>query len=305
MSDSSQTRLGSIVEATYGVTPATPAFQVMRMTGESLNPALQYISSNEIRADRNIPDLTLVGSDAAGAVNFELSYGTFDSWLESLMFSTFSTNVLKNGIIRKSHTLEKTFEAGTTDQFHRYIGAVANTMSLNVAAKQQVTGSFGFMCKSMSSAQAIIAGATYVAPNSNPVINAANNFANLLITGVTSPQITALTLNVNNNMRQQPVVGQVANKGISAGRFMVSGTLDAYFETNDMLDLYLNNTAADLTFDIGGVSTLKYQFDLGKIKFNSAEIVAGGNDQDVMARMGFQALYSSSDASSLTITRTP
>lgn len=305
MTDSSQTRLASIDEVTYGTTPASPAFDTIRITGESLKPALQYISSNEIRADRNIPDLTLVGSEAGGAVNFEFSYGTFDKWLESLMYSTWSTNVLKNGVTQKSMTLEKKFEAGATDQYHRYVGSVANTMSLNVQSKQQVTGSFGFLCKSMSSAQAILTLATYNAANSNPVINAANNFASLTITGVSSPQIVGLTLNVNNNIRQQPIVGAVANKGIGAGRFMVTGTLDAYFETNDMLDLYLGDTSADLSFELGGTSSLKYLFDCGKIKFSDAEIIAGGNDQDVMARMTWQALYSSGDASSLTITRTP
>jgi hypothetical protein len=305
MTNSSQTRLAYITESTYGTTPATPAFNNLRITGESLKPNMQYISSDEIRPDRNVPDLTQVGAEAGGSFDFELSYGSFDTILESLMYSAWSSDVLKNGVTQKALSFEKTFEAGTTDQYHRYVGSIVNTMSLNIAARAKVTGSFGILSKGMTSGQAIISGATYVAANANPVINAASNFASLSMTGVTSPEITALTLNITNNLRHQPVVGSVNSRGIGAGRFMVTGSIDAYFLNEELLDLYMENTSSDLGFALGGASDLKYDFALGTIKFNDAEIVAGGNDQDVLARMSFQAIYDASDAATLKITRTP
>jgi hypothetical protein len=305
MTDSSQTRLAYIAESTYGTTPSTPVFKNLRFTSESFNPAIQYVSSNEIRSDRNVPDMTRVGQDAAGEFGFELSYGSFDDILESLLFSTWSTNVIKNGVAQKAFTIEKTFEAGTTDQFHRYTGCIANTMSLSVRAKEIVTGSFGFMAKTATSGQAIISGATYTAVNSNPVINAANNFAALAITGASSPQIMGLSLNVNNNLRQQPVVGSIANKGLSAGQCVVTGEIEAYFENQALFELYLADTYTDLTFELGGASSLKYAFLVPKIKLTGGEVVAGGNNQDVMVKLPFQAVYNSSDAATIKITRTP
>lgn len=305
MVNSSQTRLASIAEVTYGTTPATPTFLIQRFTSESLNKGVENIVSNEIRADRNVSDLIQVGSNAGGNVDFELSYGSFDAWLESLMFSTWSSNVLKNGNTQKSFTLEKTFEAGATDQYHRFQGAIANTLSLRMEAKQIVTGSFGFLCKSASVAEAAIAGSGYTAANTNPVINAASNFASLAITGVTAPELTALNINITNNLRLQQVIGSVDNRGVGTGRFEVTGDLMAYFENAELYNLFLNATATDLTFQLGGASSLKYQFDLGTIKFETGEIVAGGNDQDVMAKMTFRGLYDSSDAATLKITRTP
>lgn len=305
MVDSSQTRVAFIAESSYGVTPATPVFQNLRFTSESLNGNIQNVTSNEIRADRNIADLIQVGSEAGGSIDFELSYGTLDTILESLLFSTWSTNVIKNGITRKSLTIEKTFEGGATDQYHRFPGSVANTMSLSVRARELVSGSVSFLSKGFASAQAIISGATYTAANTNPVINAASNFANLAVTGVTSPQIMALDLSISNNLRQQPVVGSIDSKGIGAGRFEVTGSLEAYFENEQLYELFLGGTATDLAFELGGASTLKYAFDMPKIKFNTGEIIAGGNDQDVMAKMAFTALYDSSDAATLKITRTP
>lgn len=305
MTDSSQTRLASIVEVTYGTTPATPTFLIQRFVSESLNANIQNAVSNEIRADRNVTDLIQVGQNAGGKVDFELTYGSFDVWLESLLYGAWSTNVLKNGSTQKSFTIEKTFEAGATDQYHRFTGAVANSMDLSIQAGQIVTGSFDFLAKNATTAQAAIASSSYTAANTNPVINAAANFASLSMTGVTGPELTALNLKITNNLRQQQVIGQLASRGLGTGRFEVSGDFMAYFANAELYDLFLAGTASDLSFVLGGASSLKYQFDLGTIKFESAEIVAGGNDQDVMAKVAFRGLYDSSDAATLKITRTP
>jgi hypothetical protein len=304
MVDSSQTRLASVVESTYGTTPSTPVFLNKRFVSESLNANIENIVSNEIRADRNVTDLIQVGADGGGSVDFELSYGTFEDWLESLMFGAWSSNILKNGITQKSFTIEKTFEGGATDQYHRFTGCVANELSLAIQAKQVVTGSFGFIAKGASTGQAIISGATYTAANSNPVINAAVNFASLAMTGVTSPELTAINLKITNNLRRQAVVGSIDARGIGTGRFEVTGEIMAYFTNASMYDLFLAGTASSLTFALGGASTKKYLFELANIKFEKGEIVAGGNDQDVMAKMTFRALYDGTD-NTLKITRTP
>lgn len=303
MTDSSQTRLASIVEVTYGTTPATPTFLEQRFTDEGLNANFENITSNEIRSDRNVADLVQVGSNAGGPVNFELSYGSFDEWLESLMFNTWSTNVLKNGNTQKSFTLEKTFEAGATDQYHRFTGAVANSMSLAMQSQQIVTGSFDFLAKAATTAQAAIAGSSYTAVNANDVINAASNFASLAITGVTGPELTTLNLNITNNLRQQQVIGSVDSRGIGTGRFEVTGDLTAYFENEELFDIFMAGTATDLTFKLGGASSKNYVFNIANLKFETGEVIAGGNDQDVMAQMTFRGLYDGTD-NTLEITRT-
>lgn len=305
MANASQTRLAAIAESAYGTTPTTPAFQNLRFTSENFNPSLRHVTSNEIRPDRNVADLILVGAEAAGEFGFELSYGSFDDLLESVFQSAWDDDVLENGITPKSFTIEKTFETGATDQFHRYRGCMANTFSLNCRAGEIVTGSIGFLAKDMVSAQAAIAGATYADPNTNPVINAANHFADLAITGVTSPQITSLSLSVTNNLRQQPVIGSIFSKGVGAGRFVVTGEIEAYFENQALFEAYLNDQYKDLTFKLGGVSALNYVFLLPKIKLSGGEVVAGGNDQDVMGRFQFQALYDATEGSTLKITRNP
>ena len=237
MTDSSQTRLAYIAETVVGTTPTTPGFTEARFTAEGLNANIENVVSNEIRSDRNIPDLVQVGQSAGGTVDFELSYGSFDDWLESLLFNTWSTNVLKNGTSLKTFTLEKTFEAGATDQYHRFTGAAVDNMSLAVQAGQIVTGGFEFLATGFDTAQAAIASSTYTGANTNPVINAASNFANLAITGVTSPQLMTLNLNISNNLRLQRQIGSLDARGIGSGRFDVTGDLTAYFENAEKLIL--------------------------------------------------------------------
>lgn len=304
MVDSSQTRIAYIEESTYGTTPATPTLLEQRFTSESLNANIENIVSNEIRADRNVADTIQVGQNAGGAVDFELSYGTFDDWLESLMYGTWSSNVLKNGNTQKSFTIEKTFEAGATDQYHRFTGAIANTLSLSMQTQQIVTGSFGFLAKGASTAQAAIAGSSYTGANTNPVINAATNFGSLSITGISSIDLTQLNLNITNNLRQQQVIGSLDSRGVGAGRFEVTGDMTMYFENEEAYDLFINSTETDLTFVLGGDTTKKYTFEIAKVKFETGEVVAGGNDQDVFVNLSFRGLYDGTD-NTLKITRTP
>ena len=55
---------GGIKRVTFGVTPATPNFKAMRVTGSSLNAGPTTVVSDELRADRQVPDLVLVGLHA-------------------------------------------------------------------------------------------------------------------------------------------------------------------------------------------------------------------------------------------------
>lgn len=305
MVDTSQFQLAYITESTYGTTPATPTFLVARTTGENLVPNINTVQSNEIRSDRNISDLIQVGQNAGGTVDFELSYGSFDDWLESLLYNTWSSDVLENGDTEKSFTIEKLFEAGATDQYHRFTGCIANSMSLQMSVNEIVTGSFEFISKGMSSAQAAIASSSYTAANTNEVINAAANFASLAVTGVTSPELTSLSLNITNNLRQQQVLGSLDARGIGKGTFTVTGEMMAYFENEELFELFLDGNGADLAFTLGGASSSNYDFSIPNLKFNSGQVIAGGQNQDVMAQMTFTGLYDATLGATLEITRNP
>ena len=92
MSDTSRVQLASVVESVYGVTPAS-AMTNKRMVSESLKYNIGTDVSAEIREDRQTSDLIQTSFDAGGDVNFEFSFGSYDDWLESALYSTFSTPI--------------------------------------------------------------------------------------------------------------------------------------------------------------------------------------------------------------------
>jgi hypothetical protein len=77
-------------EATFGTTPGTGNHYLLRITGETLKYNIQTTQSNEFRSDRQIADLPIVGAGADGDINFEFSYGEFDSLLAYALQSTWA-----------------------------------------------------------------------------------------------------------------------------------------------------------------------------------------------------------------------
>ncbi len=304
IADSSKTRVGFITEVAWGTTPATPVFQNLRITGESFNFDAENVVSNELRPDRNIPDLTRVGRSASGGFDMELSYGTFDTIFESVMFGAWATNVLKNGVTGKSFTFEKTFETGVTDQYLRYTGMYANEFSMNCEAGSIITGSFAFVGKGGAVDSAIIAGATYTAAGVAPVLDATSDFGTLTFTGlVGTPKLMSVSLNVTNNLRPQKAIANIELVGVGTGRFELTGTIRAYFEDAELYQAYLDGDELALSFQVGRTAGSKYQVDVPKLKIESAEVVAGGNDQDIMVDLNFRGLYDTTEACTLKITR--
>jgi hypothetical protein len=92
-----QETLSFIKEVTPGTTPATPAMQLLRITGESLQATLSTTTSEEIRDDRATGDLVPTDQSITGEVNVEASGATFDELLEAALFSDATWTSIDNG----------------------------------------------------------------------------------------------------------------------------------------------------------------------------------------------------------------
>ena len=86
MSDANRIAIGYKEESTYGVFPAGN-LQELRITSESFEANTDYQFSNELRADRQRADSIRQNFSSAGGINLELSYGTFDDFLQWLLYS--------------------------------------------------------------------------------------------------------------------------------------------------------------------------------------------------------------------------
>lgn len=94
MSSSNQIRLAYLAESTYGVTPGTGNFTIMRHSGESLSGTPQTEAPDEIRADRQPTGQKQVGLDLGGGVNGLLAPTTWvNDLIESGMMDTYNAKV--------------------------------------------------------------------------------------------------------------------------------------------------------------------------------------------------------------------
>lgn len=301
----SETQLAYLMETTPGVIPDDPTWKIARYVTEGVTLDKQTISSDEVRPDRNRTDITDVGRQVTGPVNTLLSYGTYDDWLEALLCGAWTTNVLKNGLVKKTAAFEKKFELGATDVFTRYLGCRFNTLDLQLNAKQNVTANWGVMgTGSPAAATAIIDDATYTDPTTSPVLNAALNVGVISLTGITAtPKLQTLSLRINNNITPIEVIGQYDTYDFTYGLFDVSGSFTAVFENKDLFDAVVNHSDLALSFTIGASANNKYTFALPKIKAMNGSPVGPGNGRAVVMEVPFQAKFDATLGATMSVTR--
>lgn len=309
MTDSSQTQIAYVKETTYGVTPASPAFKKFRATSiPSLAPNNAFISSDEIRSDRNRPNVVASGQSVGFDLPIEFSYASFDDMLQAFIGNTWSGNVLKNGTTLSSFTFENKFVTSGGLRYDRAQGVVVNTMALNLSANGKAEGSFGLLGKQAGSASAAIASSTYAEPSTSDFFTANDNFA-ITLSGIGSVSVMSVSLSGTNNVRARPVVGSKYTDGMGLGRFEVSGSLQTYFNDSTLYDAYLAAIAAGtyfaLTLTFNDPATGKYDILLPKVKLTNSSKPGGANNGDVMASFEFQAVVDTTAGCAMQITRTP
>lgn len=90
-SESNRAALRYIPEAAWGTTPASGRTREMRITSSSLVTNKDTQTSDEIRADRMVPNIIEVAADASGGIEGEFSAFTHDDMMEAALLGTWSS----------------------------------------------------------------------------------------------------------------------------------------------------------------------------------------------------------------------
>jgi len=302
MANGSDARVAYVAESTFGTTPATPTFKIMRVTKTGMKSTKQTVTSEEIRQDRNVVDLIQTGISASGSLPFEFSHASFDDMIEAALCGTWSSNVISNGTTRRSFTFEETFTMpDASSSFHRFLGCTINSLSLSLAARAKITGSIGIMGITESApATTAISGSTYTAANSEPIMEASGDVGTLTFGSLTT-QIRSLNIEIDNGARERPVVGSLTGIQHGLGQASVSGTVEAYFRNTELYAAALSHSNVAITATIGIDTNKKYTILIPRAVFGSAERKAAGNTDDVMVTVPFTGTLSS--GRSIQITR--
>lgn len=311
MADGSRHSMRFVLESTYGVTPATPVFDIVRHTGTTLGLSKEALQSEEIRDDRQITDFRHGARQVGGDISIELSYGSFDKILEALLGGTWATDTpalgtdqLKAGTTRRSFTVERYFgDILTADKpFHRFTGVEFNTLQLQINANAMITGTIGVVGKDMVTDTVIVTGATY---NPATTTSPLDSFTGTLNeNGTPIAVITEIQLNLDNGLDPRFVVGSKTTLRPSIGRSNVSGQITAYFENSLLLDKFINETESSILFNLPDGAGNNLKFILPRIKYNGGQPDVQG-EGPITLSMPFQALLDSTTNTNIIIERTP
>lgn len=311
MANGSRHSMRYVAEASYGVTPATPAFKPIRHTGTTLALTKEALQSEEIRNDRQIADFRHGAFQTGGDINVELSYGSFDELLEAVLCGTWTagtpvlgTDQLKAGIKRRSFTIERHFGDLLTAQkpYHRFTGVEFNTLAVSVAANAMITATLGVVGQGFSTDTAALAGATYTTATTTSPLDSFTG--SLKEAGSLIAVITEIQLNVENGLEPRFVVGSKQSIRPSIGRSNVSGTITAYFEDSTLLNKFVNETESSIEFELPDGAGNKLIFKLPRVKYNGGQPDVEG-EGPITLSMPFQALLDATTGTNLIIERKP
>lgn len=95
--ESNDTLLSYGIEATWGTAPSS-AFQAIRYTGETLQGSKNRSRPAEINVSGEASSAVTQSETANGAINFALSYGTYDDFFSVVMANDWGTTVTLAGV---------------------------------------------------------------------------------------------------------------------------------------------------------------------------------------------------------------
>lgn len=303
IASTSRTIVGYVPETTFGVTPATPAWQKFRRTGGNLDTVKTTVMSEEVRGDRNVVDELQVAQDVKGSYDYEFSYGTFDALLAAALGGTWTTNALVNGSSAQSFSFEESVDLGGSKTYNRFSGVMVDEVSLNIDSRAVIKGSMSLMGIAETQATTIVTGATYVEPNTE-IIATELSVANLVVSGLVTPlKVKNLKLAIKNNLRIQDVVGSLNAVGFGIGQCDITGSVDVFVEGIEAQQAMLAHSAPSISFTIGAVTNKKYSFLIPQARLLSGVRKLGGNRDDVMLSIPFRGIYDATTGGSIKILR--
>ena len=225
--DSANKQDAIIAEVTPGTTPSSPAFLLLRSTSISRSATRVRVRSPERRADRRAS--TMVAGNHTYSLTIVTPFvrdAATDVLWASLLNSSFSSNVMKDGSTATYFTLEEKYEAGATDPYHRHLGCRVTSLSIDFRLGEGGTMTWTILALSQTQATSAIASSTYAAPTPNvaPVSTPEISVSGLL--GLSSPGVTSLRMTINNNMQTLHKFGSAEPTALSLGLFDVSGAGD-------------------------------------------------------------------------------
>lgn len=211
--------------------------------------------------------------------------------------SVFMGDVLTNGTTQRSNTFERQYLDHSPVSYEYLTGMSLDKLSLQIDAQKIATLTLSYMGKQGSVTTTRAASATDVAAPTYDVLNASANVGRVGFDGasIIGPNyVLSSSIDIANNLRNQPAVGSTGAVGEGNGEFTVTGKLTTYFGDKSILDKILNNTKTSFDVRLGYPATTSANketilFDLPALKFADGSPTIPGKNSDVTIDGTYQA----------------
>lgn len=218
---------------------------------------------------------------------------------------TVKGSTISNGVAKKSFTIEKEFD--DVNDFDNFVGMRVGAFNLDISTGDFITGSFSFTGKKGADTATSTLATTSADPTTTDVMNVIDNVGFLYEGGTAiTDDILNVSFSASTALRPLPAVGKLGATEIGVGVYQITGTLQVYMDNRTLLNKYRSFSETSLVFKTEDAAGNAYIFDFPAIKFTQAQVLAGGQDQDVIVDMTWTAkAAATSSKKMMTISRFP
>ncbi|MFA9220705.1 MAG: phage tail tube protein [Sediminibacterium sp.] len=195
--------------------------------------------------------------------------------------------------VRQSFTVETSFEDVSQNFIAR--GLRVGSFDLDIKSGEIVTFSSEFMGTGMVRAVdqlSVLRKAPYTPLEStaNEIMNATTNVGDLSKNGsALSTGIQSISIKGDASLREQKAVGSKFPRGIGVGRFKLSGSFSAYFQTGELFDDFVSHATVSLSWFFKDIAGIRYDVTLPAIKLTSDPIAPEKIDEDIIENIDWEA----------------
>lgn len=313
MSSADRVKFSYAVEATPGTTPNNATMRALRITSDSLKITYQNDQSKELSDDRVEREQIIIGATVGGDLNHEMLFDAHQDFIAAVMGRTVWTvdgvnpkkSTIDNGNALPAFSILKQF-SDLSNVNHLFKGNRVNTWNVTIPKKGIITGVFGVMGQGFANGAigSVLTGApTFpVASNTDPM-NSSSHISAILMDDIPFTScVDTMGFQFTNNLRPQDCLGSLIPTDYTQGRLQCTISQDIYFKDETLFNKFKNSTAFGLNLNLTDNDGNQLQFDFSRVKYEDMEIVAGGTNQDVIARCRARAFWDPVDGRMVRIT---
>lgn len=195
----------------------------------------------------------------------------------------------RGGVFLDSFTIEQQYLSLDPVVCVQLLGLVINQWSLNMQAQDRVLQTFDFLGTKALSGSTAGDGAPTESTD-RFICNTTGNIGSLIWNGSAfQSDVLNFTMALNNNLRNRPAIGRETTKKHGKGRSEPNGSINAYFESTDLLEAFINHDSASLVMPITDPDGNLLSIFLPHLQFPTGFPTIPGVNSDVMVALEYNA----------------